>query len=115
MFNYNTNTIGNGNETNKKTEKNVDDILREEFEQAIANYNDLKDIGLNAPSMPNFHYNVAHEEANYDGMIDAMCDELVASCEWLKDIANRSKGTSIEKETNDAYLMMKKEQLINDD
>jgi len=81
--------------------------LEDELELAIERYKEFEDLELNGPPpITNFHCNIDWKENQFEGMVDAMVEELNDARSNLKELYERAKGTKYEEMATDAYNMV---------
>jgi len=88
--------------------------LGDEIDEALELYEEFTDLERNGPPpMPNYHDNIGWEEANFDGMVDAMMDELESARSNLTELCEQAKGTEYERMAKDAYDVVLSNQQSN--
>ena len=81
--------------------------LKDEIADALEHYKNFRNVG---DSQPHFNYAVEAEEAEFDGMIEAMSDELNSVRTNLINLYERAKGTEYESMAKNAYDLILSDQ-----
>jgi hypothetical protein len=81
--------------------------LGDKIDEALEYYQEFTEFEINGPPpMPDYHDNVGWHEGQYDGMVDAMMDELDLARTNLKELCEQAKGTEYENMAKDAYAVV---------